>query len=412
MTNPTTKKSQRVRFEEVTPTNESVVYFNAQLPDLVAGTGLPIFPGYDDLDNIRFAYITLPSGNTVVLAQYENAPEIGVDLYVELDRKHNPNAIFNIPALVVETLRYLAIPRATAIWFHPDYEKEIERLYSKNGEFESIPKIPTEELTLSSEYEPIDCFYYALEIYTRPKFPEHWAMLQHNLGLAYFDRIKDERWRNLQKSIECYERSLEVFTKDKFPEKWQINQEDLNQSLEAWDVERRNLIRDILDRSTKHRKLIGVDLSWANLSWANLQYADLRYAKLNNADLNNANLFEANLSSANLNGAELFLSILNDAMLCSASLSGASLISANLSDADLGDADLSNANLSNANLSGAQLRGADLSNTNLSSASVNNTKFGYNKGISESMRRDLMARGAVFEDAPGDRSESRTLVPR
>jgi tetratricopeptide (TPR) repeat protein len=250
MTNPTTTKSRRVRFEEVTPTHEIVASFNAQLPALVAGTGLPIFPGYDDLDDIQFVYITLPSGNTVVLGQYENAPEIGVDLYVELDRKHNPTAIFNIPALVVETLRYLAIPRATAIWFHPDYETEIERLYSQDGEFESISEIPTQELTRSTEYEPIDCFYYALEIYTRLKFPEHWAMLQHNLGLAYFDRIQGERWENLQKSIECYNKSLQVFTQDKFPQKWQINQEDLSQSMEALKVENQNLIKDILDRST------------------------------------------------------------------------------------------------------------------------------------------------------------------
>jgi hypothetical protein len=238
MTNPTTTKSLRVRFEEVTPTNEIVVYFDARLPELLAGTGLPIFPGYDDLDSIQFAYITLPSGNTVVLGQYGNAPEIGVDLYVELDRKHNSTAIFNIPALVVETLRYLAIPRATAVWFHPDYETEIEDLYSQDGELESIPKIPTAESILGNEYEPIDCFYYALEIYTRPKFPEHWAMLQHNLGLAYFDRTKGERWDNLQKSIECYHKSLEVFTKDKFQKRWQINQEDLSQSQETLKVEK------------------------------------------------------------------------------------------------------------------------------------------------------------------------------
>jgi tetratricopeptide (TPR) repeat protein len=238
MTNPTTTKSQRVRFEEVTPTNEIVVYFDAQLPELLAGMGLPIFPGYDDLDSIQFAYITLPSDNTVVLGQYGNAPEIGVDLYVELD-KHNLTAISpNIPALVVETLRYLVIPRETAVWFHPDYETEIELLYSQDGEFESIPKIPTEELALSKEYEPIDCFYYALEIYTRPKSPEHWAMLQHNLGLAYFDRTKGERWENLQKSIECYHKSLEVFTKDKFQKRWQINQEDLSQSQETLKVEK------------------------------------------------------------------------------------------------------------------------------------------------------------------------------
>jgi tetratricopeptide (TPR) repeat protein len=245
MNNPTITKSQRVRFEEVTPTNEIVAYFNAQLPDLLAGTGLPIFPGYDDLDSIQFAYITLPSGNTLVLGQYGNAPEIGVDLYVEFDPKNNSTAIStNIADLVVETLRYLTISRDTAVWFHPDYETEIELLYAKDVEFESIPKIPTEELALSTEYEPIDCFYYALEIYTREKLPEHWAMLQHNLGLAYFDRIKGERWENLQKSIECYHKSLEVFMQDNFPAKWQINQEDLSQSMEALKLEKQKLVKD------------------------------------------------------------------------------------------------------------------------------------------------------------------------
>jgi uncharacterized protein YjbI with pentapeptide repeats len=361
MNNPTITKSQRVRFEEVTPTNEIVVYFDAQLPDLLAGTGLPIFPGYDDLDYIQFAYITLPSGNTVVLGQYGNAPEIGVDLYVELDRKHNSTAIFNIPALVVETLRYLAIPRATAVWFHPDYETEIELLYSKDGEFESIPKSPTEELALSTESEPIDCFFHALEIYTRPKFPEHWAMLQHNLGLAYFDRTKGKRWENLLKSIECYKNSLEVFTYRKFSEKWLINQEDLSKSREVWQVERKNLLNDICSRSINKQYLFEADLKNADLSYANLFGAELSCA-----DLSCANLRGANLSCANLRGAKL---------------------------------------------NGADLCGAELSCADLSGANVEKATFSTN-GISKSLKQDLIARGAIFEDAPGDQSESRTLVPR
>jgi hypothetical protein len=344
MTNLLTKKSQRVRFEEVTPTDEIVVYFNAQLPDLIAGTGLPIFPGYDDLDNIQFAYITLPSGNTVVLGQYENAPEIGVDLYVELDRKHNSTAATNIPALVVETLRYLAISRETAVWFHPDYETEIEYLYSQNSESKNIPKIP-KELIFSTEYEAIHCFFHTLEIYTRQKFPEHWAMLEHNLGLAYFNRSKGNRWDNLQKSIGHYYKSLEVFTQDKFPKKWQLNQEDLSQSKEALDIVKPNLVKDILDQPISGRYL--------------------RYI---------------NLSGSNLRGADL---------------SGAILFDIDLSDSDLSEADLSAASLMGVNLSGAN---------------VNKAQFRYSRGISESMRQDLISRGAIFEDASGDQSESRALL--
>ena len=53
---------------------------------------------------------------------------------------------------------------------------------------------------------------------------------------------------------------------------------------------------------------------------------------------------------------------------------------------------------------------ADLSGANLSSAKVENSLFGYNKGISDSLRQDLIRRGAIFEDSPGDRSEVLTRV--
>jgi tetratricopeptide (TPR) repeat protein len=406
MTNPPTKKSQRVRFEEVTPTNEIVVYFNAQLPDLIAGTGLPIFSGYDDLDDIQFAYITLPSGNTVVLGQYGNAPEVGVDLYVELDRKHNSTEIFNIPALVVETLQYLAIPRATAVWFHPDYETEIEDLYSQDGEFESIPKIKTQELPLSTEDEPIDCFHYALKIYTRSKFPEHWAMLQHNLGLAYFNRTKGEQWQNLQKSIECFNKSLEVFIQENFPEKWVINQEDLGKSQR---LIKQILVEDILNRPRPYQKLRCADLRGANLSGADLRSADLRGANLNFANLDGTNFGDANPIGFDKGVAYVRVST-----------AGAYRVGrvpkrkySRRQMEGVKGANLSDANLSNSNLRSANLRGANLKDANLKGADVRGAKFGYNLGISESMEQDLIERGAIFDDSPpGDRSESRTLVPR
>ncbi len=123
---------------------------------------------------------------------------------------------------------------------------------NEHGGIEGIERSSkVEESSQIKDLEPIDCFYYALEIYTREKLPEYWAMLQHNLGLAYFDRIKGERWENLQKSIKCYHKSLEVFTQEEFPQKWQINQEDLSQSQEALKIEKQNLITDILDRPIK-----------------------------------------------------------------------------------------------------------------------------------------------------------------
>ncbi len=125
----------------------------------------------------------------------------------------------------------------------------------------------------------------------------------------------------------------------------------------------------------------------------------LRGTDLSDADLRNANLIKANLSGADLSGADL-----RSADLSGADLIGANLIGADLSGANLSGADLSGANLIVANLIGANLSGADLSGADLSGANVENTQFTNNQGISENMKQDLIKRGAIFADSPGDRS--------
>jgi tetratricopeptide (TPR) repeat protein len=222
MSNSKPTKKQRARFEEVTPANTPVAFFEAQLQPLTAWLQLPIFDGYDDLDEMQFTLLTLPSGHTVTVQEYEHSPRVGVSLYVD-------NGISNISEVVFEACQRLEIPRSKVIWFHPDFETEIDRLYVESGEVQETQK--SEKLLQIIEYEPIDCFNYALNIYTRQQFPEYWAMLQHNLGLAYFQRNQDDRQENLEKSIECFNKSLEIYTQQEFPTKWQINQDDLQESL-------------------------------------------------------------------------------------------------------------------------------------------------------------------------------------
>jgi hypothetical protein len=145
----------------------------------------------------------------------------------------------------------------------------------------------------------------------------------------------------------------------------------LSESAEEESSEQKwRLVEEIVTNPIKGRDLRGVDLS----------DADLSNADLGNADLGNANLSSANLSGANLSGAILF------------------------------HADLSNADLSNAILFHADLRGASLGDANLIGANVQETRFGNNQGISQPLKQDLIKRGAIFTDSPGDRSE--VLVPR
>ena len=92
--------------------------------------------------------------------------------------------------------------------------------------------------------------------------------------------------------------------------------------------------------------------------------------------MNGANLKSVNLSNANLNGANL-----KSARLYSANLRGASLVQASLYY--------------------SYLFGADLTDADLSGATVANASFGYNQGISEIMKRDLVSKGATFQDSLG-----------
>jgi uncharacterized protein YjbI with pentapeptide repeats len=221
-----------------------------------------------------------------------------------------------------------------------------------------------------------------------------------------------------------------------------------------------HLVREIVTQGIRHRNLSEVDLSDADLSRANLIGANLSDADLSDADLSGANLIRADLSGANLSGADLSDADLSDAYLSLAKLSGAdlsgadlrgadlrsadlrdanlsganlrsadlisadlistdlsgtNLISANLSGADLSGANLSGAdlrfvNLSDADLRGAYLSGAYLSGADLSKTKVKEARFSSNLGISESMKQDLIKKGAIFEDSPGDRSEVLTKV--
>jgi uncharacterized protein YjbI with pentapeptide repeats len=172
---------------------------------------------------------------------------------------------------------------------------------------------------------------------------------------------------------------------------------------------------DLSGADLRDARMGEANLSRANLSDANLILADLSEVNLRGADLSGADLSEVNLRDANLRGANLSLADLRDARLSLANLSGAFLSGADLNNAKLSDVNLSGANLSgadlrDANLSDVNLRGANLSDVNLRGANliganVEKAHFSDSLGISESLKQDLIKRGAIFEDSPGDRSE-------
>jgi hypothetical protein len=235
MSQPAETIQQRVRFEEVSPANIDAAFLDASIESLVAPLGLQIYDGYDGLDDLQLTFLTLPSGETVTLASYLHSPQPGTSIHVD-------SAMQNISQVIFESCQQLRVSKEEVLWFNPDWQEEIEGLYAANGSIwqsqryanDKRPELLHVEEPQSIRYEPIDCFNHALRIYTREYVPAtYWAMLQHNLGLAYFNRNQGDRRENLKRSIECFKKSIEIYTQNEFPEKWKINRDDLIESLKS-----------------------------------------------------------------------------------------------------------------------------------------------------------------------------------
>ncbi|MBD2168922.1 pentapeptide repeat-containing protein [Calothrix membranacea FACHB-236] len=211
--------------------------------------------------------------------------------------------------------------------------------------------------------------------------------------------------------------------KTRISKKWRLVWEILNQASEGRDLSRTNLSRTNLSRTN----LSGTNLRRADLRFANLRRADLRFAILRRADLSGADLRFAILSNPIEDIDSTFMStdilirygilllvslisILHAAGLISAGLISAGLISAGLISAGLISAIVLRAIRRRMARRRTNLHSADLLRAILESAIVENARFGGNLGITEDIKRDLIGRGAIFEDSPGDRSG--VLTPR
>ena len=213
--------------------------------------------------------------------------------------------------------------------------------------------------------------------------------------------------------------------------KYRLIQEIQDQGVKSRDLSGANLSGAylsstyLIDTDLRNANLNDVDLSGANLSGANLRNANLRNANLRNANLSGVNFSGVNLRNANLSGVNFSgvnlrsanfsganlrrakVKVVNNfsgANLSDANLRSAYLVDTNLTGANLTGAYLVDTNLTGANLTGAYLNDANLTGANLTGANVEQTTFGNNQGISESMKQDLISQGAIFEDSPGDRS--------
>ena len=106
----------------------------------------------------------------------------------------------------------------------PEQQQAIASIFVRFGNL--IKQLPLGRRWLNLELR-ITAYTLALQVYTREAFPQHWAATQHNLALAYSNRIRGERADNLEQAIATYQLALQVYTREAFPFDWAITQYNL-----------------------------------------------------------------------------------------------------------------------------------------------------------------------------------------
>jgi small subunit ribosomal protein S6 len=186
-------------------------------------------------------------GETVMLGAYLSCPQPGTDLYIDKQTQWQ-----NFAQIVFEACQYLKLGRSSISWFHPDFQEELDRLYVHNSiNLQQRTSSQVEKLSQPNQFEPIDCFNHAISIYDRERFPLYWAMLQRNLGLAYYHRTKGDRRENLDISIGCFHDALEIHALEGLKDQLEIDRQDLataRQSLDRLNIDcQRNSTETIID---------------------------------------------------------------------------------------------------------------------------------------------------------------------
>jgi hypothetical protein len=115
-----------INLEDITPATMTVAMFDREPHDLQTNNGLVFRSGYDDLDYLDFAMLTLPSGHDVTLVRHQGSPQPGTELCVRssLDDGQALN-LDTVAAVIRETCMFLNIDESSLQWVHPTIEQQI-----------------------------------------------------------------------------------------------------------------------------------------------------------------------------------------------------------------------------------------------------------------------------------------------
>jgi hypothetical protein len=115
-----------INLEDITPATMTVAMFDREPHDFQTNNGLVFRSGYDDLDYLDFAMLTLPSGHDVTLVRHQGSPQPGTELCIRssLDDAQASD-LENVASVIRETCAFLSINESSLQWVHPNIEKQI-----------------------------------------------------------------------------------------------------------------------------------------------------------------------------------------------------------------------------------------------------------------------------------------------
>jgi hypothetical protein len=115
-----------INLEDVTPATMTVAMFKQEPHDFQTNNGLVFRSGYDDLDYLDFAMLTLPSGHEVTLVRHQGSPQPGTELCVRssLDDAQASD-LDTVASVIRETCAFLSINESSLQWVHPNIKQQI-----------------------------------------------------------------------------------------------------------------------------------------------------------------------------------------------------------------------------------------------------------------------------------------------
>lgn len=248
-----------LRFEEAVAQTHPAAVIRQEYTEIRDSNALHFQPSYDDLDELFFAILSLPSGNKIALVSHKHSPNPGTEICVSYDQP-------NIPSVILEAIATLNLTREDLSWVHLDYEQELYKL-------RDLPPQSDERVNYPQRFAGVDFSGCALK----------------NIDLEKAD---------LKKTI----------FKEADLSKANIQGADLTEAnLEQADLRSVNLQNaNLQGANLKGADLRGANLSRANFQNANFEGANFQRANLRGTILNGSNLDNASFKDADLENAHLY----------------------------------------------------------------------------------------------------------